>query len=295
MHDTHSAEQPAFAQNAAPVGSGMVDPVPSGLPRLQERDTGTRVFLGLLFTVAVCYAVILLYHAATPVQTVKTNEGFLENCRQICLQYGLVSTGNLRRDAESYIRVVQPEQLSEPLAAILHSRGSASASQQHALLNQKAPDFTLPDDRLQSVSLQQLGQNRPLVVVFYLGYGCSHCVAQLVSLERDLHYFRELDADVVAISADSPQHTADRFKQYGRFAFSVLADEDHAVATDWSVFHSATEQSDELMDHGTFVVDRNGQVIWACTGKEPFLDNRSLLQVIAKSQGLLPESVAHAK
>ena len=137
MHDTHSAEQPAFAQNAAPVGSGMVDPVPSGLPRLQERDTGTRVFLGLLFTVAVCYAVILLYHAATPVQTVKANEGFLENCRQICLQYGLVSTGNIRRDAESYIRVVQPEQLSEPLAAILHSRGSVSASQQHALLNQK--------------------------------------------------------------------------------------------------------------------------------------------------------------
>lgn len=257
-----------------------------------ERDTGTKIFLWLLFAVASFYAAVLLYHSANPVEKSVADGSFLENCRQICLKYGLVSSGNLRKDAETYIRVAQRERLTETLWQILNSSFAAVPSQQHPLLNQPAPAFSLPDDRLQLASLQQLGLRRPMVVVFYLGYGCSHCVAQLVSLERDLHYFRELDADIVAISADSPQHTSQRFQQYGRFAFSVLSDENRRVATEWDVFHPATEQSVELMDHGTFIVDRNGQVIWAFRGREPFLDNRSLLQVIAKSQGLLPESVA---
>lgn len=260
-----------------------------------ERDTGTRIFLWLLFVVASFYAIILLYHSANPVEQSVTEAGFLENCRQICLKYGLVSSGNLRTDAETYIRVVQRDRLTESLAEILQSESAAAPTQQHPLLQQIAPEVSLPDDRQQITSLQQLGLNRPVVVVFYLGYGCSHCVAQLVSLERDLHYFRELDADIIAISADSPQHTAERFQQYGRFAFPVLSDENRATATKWDVFHAATEESEELMDHGTFVVDRNGRVIWAFRGKEPFLDNRSLLQVIAKSQGLLPETVAQSQ
>lgn len=270
----------------------QIDAAQSPVPA--ERDTGTKIFLMLLFAVASFYAAVLLYHAANPVEQAAADAGFLENCRQICLKYGLVSSGNVRKDAETYIRVAQRERLTESLAQILQSDSTSVPSQQHPLLHQAAPPVSLPDDGQQLTSLQQLGLNRPVVVVFYLGYGCSHCVAQLVSLERDLHYFRELDADIVAISADSPQHTAARFQQYGRFAFSVLSDENRRAAAEWDVFHPATEQSEELMDHGTFVVDRNGQVIWAFRGKEPFLDNRSLLQVIAKSQGLLPEPVAQA-
>jgi hypothetical protein len=46
------------------------------------------------------------------------------------------------------------------------------------------------------------------------------------------------------------------------------------------------------MDHGTFVLDRHGKVIWSQQGGEPWLDNKTLLHVIAKSQGLLPDTVA---
>ena len=294
-----SSPKPAEQLNSLPQTTSAEQPsaalLRTGYRRTAERDTGTKFFLGILFAVASFYAMVLLYHAANPAGPAVTDAGFLENCRQICLKYGLISTDNVRRDAEAYIRVVQQERLTESLAQILQTNAAPVASQQHPLLRRAAPAIELPDDRSQITSLQQLGLHRPLVVVFYLGYGCSHCVAQLVSLERDLHYFRELDADIVAISADSPQHTSQRFQQYGRFAFSVLSDENRDVAAEWEVFHPATEQSEELMDHGTFIVDRNGEVIWAFRGREPFLDNRSLLQIIAKSQGLLPEPVARAK
>jgi hypothetical protein len=40
------------------------------------------------------------------------------------------------------------------------------------------------------------------------------------------------------------------------------------------------------------VVDRNGKVIWSQQGSEPWLDNQTLLHVIARSQGLISDSIA---
>ena len=155
------------------------------------------------------------------------------------------------------------------------------------MLNQSAPEFALPDDAGKTQSLSTLGKDRPVLVVFYLGYGCSHCVAQLIALEKDLHYFRELDADIVAISSDEPAHTADRFQEYGRFHFPVLADVDKSVAQKWNVYQPESGDEPEFSRHGTFIIDRTGRVVWAEMGAEPFLDNKSLLHIIARSQGLL--------
>ena len=217
------------------------------------------------------------------------DDGILEQCRQICMQYGLVSSGDVRKDAEAYLEAVQTQKLTEGLSVILaDSSFKAAESQPNKLLNQPAPEFTLPDDANATQKLSVFNKNRPVVVVFYLGYGCSHCVAQLLALDKDLHYFRELDADIVAISSDAPEHTAEKYKEYGRFDFPVLADVDYAVSQKWGVYQPETDEESAFMNHGTFVVDRNGKVIWGTQGAEPFLDNKTLLHVIAKSQGLLP-------
>lgn len=256
---------------------------------LTKREWSTKLFLGFLGIISSLYAIVLIYHISKPPGTVQVDEGFLERCRQICLQYGLVSTGHVRKDAEAYLQVVQTQRLTEGMAEVLaDSNFRVVESQSHPLRQRAAPEFSLPDDSGTTQSLKELGHDRPLVVVFYLGYGCSHCVAQLLALEKDLHYFRELDADIVAISQDSPEHTSERYKEYGRFSFPVLSDADNTVAEIWSVYEPETDEHDESRDHGTFVVDRNGQVIWAVRGKEPFLDSKSLLHVIAASQGLLP-------
>ena len=138
-----------------------------------------------------------------------------------------------------------------------------------------------------------------MVVVFYLGYGCSHCVAQLIALDKDLHYFHELGAEIVAISSDESSHTAERFQEYGRFHFPVLADVDNSIAQAWDVYQPESPERSEFSKHGTFVVDRTGHLIWAVTGTEPFLDNKSLLRIIAGSQGMqssaAPEELAAAR
>ncbi|MFO0978763.1 MAG: peroxiredoxin family protein [Planctomycetaceae bacterium] len=255
-----------------------------------KRDWGVRTFLGFLIVVTCLYATVLFYHVSNPVdQGTASDANILEQCRQLCLKYGLVTTGHVRNDAEAYLQAAQINKLTDGLSVILADpEFRPQPSQSLPLIQVSAPDFQLPDDQKALQQLTKLGKDRPTIVVFYLGYGCSHCVAQLLALDKDRHYFRELDADIVAISSDSPEHTAEKFREYGRFGFPVLSDADYSVSTQWGVYTPATEEKDEFMLHGTFIVDRTGKVIWGETGREPFLDNKTLLHVIARSQGLLP-------
>jgi thioredoxin-dependent peroxiredoxin len=262
-----------------------------------SREWSTKAFLAFLGITSLLYATILIYHVSKPPDQVVDKDGILEQCRQICMQYGLISTGHVRKDAEAYLNVVQSHKLTEGLAVILADNSFKPVeSQPLELLNQPAPEFALPDVNGIEQKLSELGRGRPVVVVFYLGYGCSHCVAQLLALDKDLHYFSELDADIVAISSDSPEHTAERYKEYGEFHFPVLADVDYAVSRKWGVYQPDSEEKSDFMYHGTFIVDAHGKVIWGAQGKEPFLDNKTLLHVLAKSQGLLPaQSIARSE
>ncbi len=263
----------------------------------RESREWTNMFLAFLGTTSVFYGTLLIYHISKPVGTVAVDDSVLEQCRQICLQYGLITTGNVRTDAEAYLEVVQSKKLTDGLAVILADNSFKPVeSQPLSLLNQAAPEFALPDVNGLEQKLSELGKGRPVVVVFYLGYGCSHCVAQLLALDKDLHYFSELDADIVAISSDSPEHTAERYREYGEFHFPVLADVDYGVSQKWGVYQPETDEKPEFMYHGTFIVDSHGKVVWGAQGKEPFLDNKTLLHVLAKSQGLLPtQTIANSE
>jgi len=156
------------------------------------------------------------------------------------------------------------------------------------LLGKLAPDFRLLDDREQPHSLTEFSKDGPTVVVFYYGYGCSHCVAQLFAINDDIKHFRELGANVVAISADTPQQTAVKFAKYGRFDFPTLSDPDNKVAQQYGTYTPAQKGKDEDQLHGTFLVNREGKVLWAETGLSPFTDNKTLLFLIAKEQARLP-------
>lgn len=263
----------------------------------ESREWTTTMFLSFLGITSVFYGTMLIYHISKPVGTVAVDDSILEQCRQICLQYGLITTGNVRNDAEAYLEVVQSKKLTDGLAVILADNSFKPVeSQPLSLLNQAAPEFALPDVNGLEQKLSELGKGRPVVVVFYLGYGCSHCVAQLLALDKDLHYFSELDADIVAISSDSPEHTAERYKEYGEFHFPVLADVDYSVSQKWGVYQPETDEKPEFMYHGTFIVDSHGKVVWGAQGKEPFLDNKTLLHVLARSQGLLPtQAIANSE
>lgn len=175
--------------------------------------------------------------------------------------------------------------LSEALEVLVNDKSyKPLPTQVHPLLGQPAPDFTLPDtDGANRVLAEEL-KERPVVLVFYYGYACDHCVSQLFALNKDLEKFRELGATVWAISADPPELTRKRFKQYGAFGYPVLSDPDHAVATRYATYlPNPMPGEDGDMMHGTFLINRSGRVIWTNRGDQPFTENRTLLVELHRS------------
>jgi peroxiredoxin len=169
--------------------------------------------------------------------------------------------------------------LSGPLEALLNDATYKPVpTQAHPLLGQPAPEFSLADTDGKEWTLSEKHKEGAVVLVFYYGYNCNHCVSQLFGLHKDIAHFRELGAAVVAVSADPPELTRERYKKYGAFAFPVLSDKGNTVAARYGTFVPAKKHGEEGdLLHGTFVIDRAGSVVWANRGDEPFTQNRTLL------------------
>jgi peroxiredoxin len=184
---------------------------------------------------------------------------------------------DLAGEVREYLRQRNVRPLSEPLRQLLaHSDGFAVPTQAHPLLGKQAPDFALEDPSGKPHALRTFLGRGPVVLVFYYGYYCNHCVGQLFALDKDLSLFHELGAEVVALSPDAPADTRQRFRRYGAFQFPVLSDPQNEVARRYVVFQ------DGNLSHATFVIDRDGFVRWVQFGVEPFTNDRALLLELAR-------------
>jgi peroxiredoxin len=193
---------------------------------------------------------------------------------------------DLAKEAQADLDRRNYKPLSEPLTALLADPAyKPIPTQAHPLLGQPAPDFSLPDTDGKRVSLAESLKSGPVVLVFYYGYHCNHCVSQLFALNKDIDKLRELGATVLTVSADPSDQTRERFKQYGAFGFPVLSDPSNAVAAKYGTYTpSAKQGEDGDLLHGTFVIDRAGRVVWANRGDGPFTENRTLLLEIHRER-----------
>ena len=228
---------------------------------------GGLAFVGVLFALGLSYAGWLAFR---PGETIAPE-------------------ANVAEQAKEYLRGKNVQPLSEPVAGLLaHPDTFLVASQAHPLLGQLAPNFDLVDHTGRHWQLTQLLTRSPVVLVFYYGYHCNPCVSQLFALHADIQRFREIGAEIVAISADAPGITQARFERYGPFAFPVLSDPRNRVAELYGVFTPAKEGHKENLWHATFVLSRDGKVTWCQWGDEPFANNRMLLYELARLEGHLP-------
>jgi peroxiredoxin Q/BCP len=182
----------------------------------------------------------------------------------------------------------------QPLSGSLQSLVSDPAykpipTQSHPLLGKPAPDFTLKDTDGNDWTLSQEIKKGPVVVVFYYGYHCSHCVSQLFGLAKDLDSFAEFGASVVALSSDPAETTRERYRKYGAFAFPVLCDPNDRVAEKFGAYTPSTVvgESGDLL-HGTFLIGTDGKVLWANIAPEPFTENRTLLVQLHRARSGKP-------
>lgn len=190
---------------------------------------------------------------------------------------------DLKAEAERYLRTHKGAPLSTPLAEMLADPDLYPVpTQEHPLVGKPAPNFRLRDHTGRLVDFEATRDGKPAVLVFYLGYFCDHCVAQLFALDEDRHFFEELGASIVAVSPDVPETTREKFEEYGAFGFPTLSDPRHDAAAMYGVYDPGTGERDPYLLHGTFVIDGEGIVRWANLGEIPFLHDKTLLHELAE-------------
>ena len=102
-----------------------------------------------------------------------------------------------------------------------------------------------------------------MIVVFYLGFGCLHCVEQLKAFEPMAADFAAAGISLVAISSETAEQLntalAKRATAEGALAFPILVDPALAAFRQYRAF----DDSEQALLHGTFFIDG---AAW-CAGK----------------------------
>ncbi len=123
-----------------------------------------------------------------------------------------------------------------------------------------APDFTMPDQHGEQVSLAGL-RGKPVVLYFYPKADTPGCTTQACSV-RDHHAdYSERDAVVLGVSPDPVKEIA-KFDTKFTLGFPLLSDADHSVAEAYGVWVEKSRYGKTYMgnERTTFVISPEGVV-----------------------------------
>ena len=118
---------------------------------------------------------------------------------------------------------------------------------------------------------------RPVIVIFYLGKGCAHCIEQLGTFAPETDRFRKAGIDLIAISTDAVdglRETVQQNKTGSPFPFPLVSDASLNVFKQYRAYDDFEQQP----LHGTFLIDRQGLVRWQDISYEPFTEAEFLLR-----------------
>ena len=123
----------------------------------------------------------------------------------------------------------------------------------------KAPAFTLFNTDKKEVSLDDF-KGRNLVILFFPMAFTSVCTTELCEMRDNLHVYQNLNADVVAISVDSP-FTLDRFRQEQNLPFDLLSDFNKEASSAYdSLYENFVFNMKGVSKRSAFVVDKEGVI-----------------------------------
>jgi peroxiredoxin Q/BCP len=125
----------------------------------------------------------------------------------------------------------------------------------------KAPDFELPDQDGRAVKLSDL-RGRPVVVYFYPKADTPGCTTQACGVRDHQADYSADGAVVLGISPD-PVAKVKRFHDKQSLNFTLLVDEDHAVAERYGVWVQKSMYGRTYWgnERTTFVIDPSGKVV----------------------------------
>lgn len=126
-----------------------------------------------------------------------------------------------------------------------------------------APDFTLPRDGGESVTLSDL-RGQPVVLFFYPRDNTAGCTKEAIGFSEHLQDFADAGALVFGISKDSLK-SHDKFVAKHDLTTPLLSDENDDVCAAYGVWKEKKMYGKTFMgiERSTFLIDAQGQIAQA--------------------------------
>lgn len=129
-----------------------------------------------------------------------------------------------------------------------------------ASIGSQAPDFSLPDQNGDPVSLQAL-RGKTVVLYFYPKAMTPGCTVQACGIRDSRAAFAQREVVVLGVSPDAPKRLA-KFAQKENLDFTLLGDEDHAIADAYGVW-GPKKFMGRVFDgihRVTFIIGKDGRI-----------------------------------
>jgi peroxiredoxin len=129
----------------------------------------------------------------------------------------------------------------------------------------KAPDFTLKSKNaagLADVKLSaNFGQKNTVLLFFPLAF-TSVCTAELCDITQGINGYKELNADVIGISVDSP-FAQEAWAQKEKIGITLVSDLNKQTTQAYGVVFPGLAGIGDTSARAAFVIDKNGVVQYA--------------------------------
>jgi peroxiredoxin Q/BCP len=144
-----------------------------------------------------------------------------------------------------------------------------------------APDFTLPDQEGNDVTLSEL-RGKTVVLYFYPRADTPGCTAQACGVRDHDADYEAAGVTVIGVSPD-PVSAVAKFAEKYDLRFPLLADEDHAVAEDYGVWGEKSMYGKTYfgVSRSTFIIDPDGRIAHVIPKASPKTHDEEVLAAIA--------------
>jgi peroxiredoxin Q/BCP len=129
------------------------------------------------------------------------------------------------------------------------------AVQTKVVVGAQAPDFTLPDQAGNQVSLKDFRGQKAVVLYFYPKDNTTGCTAEACAFRDSYEVFKEAGAEVIGISSDS-EDTHQGFASRYQLPFVLLSDKGGKVRKQYGV----PTTLGVIPGRVTYVIDKDGVV-----------------------------------
>lgn len=123
----------------------------------------------------------------------------------------------------------------------------------------KAPDFTLPDQDRQPVTLSERLVRGPVVLAFFPAAFSSVCTTEMCTFRDSMADLKRVSAAVLGVSVDT-FFTLKAWADAQRLNFPLLSDFNKTVIRDYGVFNEDMIGLKGIAKRAVFVIDRSGIV-----------------------------------